>query len=354
MKRVFILGCERSGSTWLSNIFDSHPHVEFFMEPFADYTAIFPGIPGRNIYLSHPDEKQINAVKTGYRHLFSLKYPLFYKRGRPLYFKRVDRFFIHWLQKLLRVLKTRLPLRIQRYNLLDLHISQIPVLQQTRKNKNPSSTVEVTKELRLNFKIGFISRVFPGALYFIVLRSPGAQISSIERLFQKGSLGELRQSLQTFFEDIINISRFAKYRKLIDYIDCSGSGHMDIKLIVWWLINYDVLLEDLEHHGCKFQMVCHEEISETPYEVVSQIFDFMGLDVVREVQTYLEKSTSASHHQVRSNLDTLRDSANFYKQAIKAVNPVLNQKIRETLQYFHHSGNINSHLVKYLEKLDIL
>jgi hypothetical protein len=354
MKPVFILGCERSGSTWLSNIFDFHPDVEFFMEPFADYTAIFPGIPGRNIHLSNPDQKQINAVKTGYQHLFSLKYPLFYKPGRSLYFKKADRFFIHWLQKLLRVLKTRLPLRIQRYNLLDLHISQIPVHWQTRKNKNPSSTVAVTKELRLNFKIGLISRVFPGTLYFVVLRSPGAQISSIKRLFQKGSLSELHQALQTFFKDIINISRFDKYRKVINYTGCPGSGDMDVKLILWWLINYDVLLEDLEHHGCKFQLVCHEEISESPYEVVSQIFDFVGLKVVEEVQAYLEMSTNAHHHQVRSNLDTLRDSANFYKQAIKAVDPVLSQKTRETFQYFYHSETINSHLVKYLEKLDML
>ena len=39
MRPVFILGCERSGSTWLGNIFDAHADVEFWMEPFADYAG---------------------------------------------------------------------------------------------------------------------------------------------------------------------------------------------------------------------------------------------------------------------------------------------------------------------------
>jgi hypothetical protein len=41
--KIFILGCG-GGSTWVSNILDAHPSVDFYMEPFADYAGIF-GFP---------------------------------------------------------------------------------------------------------------------------------------------------------------------------------------------------------------------------------------------------------------------------------------------------------------------
>lgn len=57
---VLILGCERSGSTWLANIFDSHPRVNLFMEPFAQYAGLFPGFPDRNVYLEAGNAKLIS------------------------------------------------------------------------------------------------------------------------------------------------------------------------------------------------------------------------------------------------------------------------------------------------------
>ncbi|UCH98477.1 MAG: sulfotransferase [Candidatus Aminicenantes bacterium] len=346
MKQVFILGCERSGTTWLANIFDAHPDVELLMEPFADFIFIFPGLPTRNIYLSHPQDRHIQSVKKGYQRLPRLKYPFFYKSGRPLYLKKWDGFLFSQCKRVLRKFHLEMPLKLLRYYLLHLNTLTIPISQQSGKNRHPGA--QVTKELRLNFKIGLISRVFSDALYLIILRHPGAQISSIRRLFRKDSLSELNQSLQTFFKDIAGMSRFEKYGQLIDRFDGPGCGDEDIQLILWWLINYEVLLEDLDHHGCKFQLVFHEEISEKPPDAVCRVFDFVGLEVVDQVQTYLERSSNTQLHTIESNVDTNRDSANYYKQAINAVDPVLNDKIQQVIGY--HGELLAPGLRNYLEK----
>jgi len=197
----------------------------------------------------------------------------------------------------------------------------------------------------LNFKTGLISGVFPGAGFLVCIRHPGAQIASVMRLFSGGSLGELNKSLLTFINDIENHPRFEAYGDLIRRFDWQNDP--GVKLALWWLLNYNVLLEDLERFQCAFRLVYHEEISENPYRVVREIFDFCGLDFVEEVQAYLDLSSKSSDN-IRSNVDTRRDSANYYKQMIGAVDPRLNDKIREIVQYYENG--LEPHLRQYLKK----
>ena len=73
MSNVFLLGCERSGSTWLANIFDAHPDVELWMEPFADYAELFPAVPDRNAWLGQATPALEVAIRQGYARLPGLK-----------------------------------------------------------------------------------------------------------------------------------------------------------------------------------------------------------------------------------------------------------------------------------------
>ena len=111
---IFILGSERSGSTWLANIFDAHPGVEFYMEPFADYAGIFPEVPGRNIYIDEVDHGMKQKVRAGYNQLHQLKYPMSYKRNRALCFKRLDRYLFNTIFFLSRFRHRKMPLNIFR------------------------------------------------------------------------------------------------------------------------------------------------------------------------------------------------------------------------------------------------
>ena len=87
---AFILGCERSGSTWLSNVLDAHPDIEFFMEPFADYADLFPGFAGRNLYIEHQSDAMADVLSDGYENLLRNKYFLFYRREKSLHWKKAD------------------------------------------------------------------------------------------------------------------------------------------------------------------------------------------------------------------------------------------------------------------------
>ncbi|MGE5342895.1 MAG: sulfotransferase [Candidatus Omnitrophota bacterium] len=348
-KHVFILGCERSGSTWLANILDAHPGVELFMEPFADYAVIFPDIPPRNVSVCDPNETQINGVQTGYEKLLRLKYPLGYRFGRSLNWKRLDAWIIQWVKRIDGRLHRPLPLAVQRYDLLNLHTSKIPVQFQVKKWKKPQ--LEATKDLRLCFKTGLIAHAFANPLFLIAIRHPGAQIGSIQTLFSKNSLGELRRSLETFIDDIRNQPRFDTYTALMDRF--ADANDPDILLILWWLIHYEMLFRDLKDQRLTFLPVFHEDISETPAHVASAIFDFIGLDLTPEVHTYLERSSSAERSRpVQSNVDTFRNSSHYYKERIGAVDPELNRKIREITGFHFHSGRMEPPVHAYLERFD--
>ncbi len=110
---VFILGCERSGSTWLSNIIDANPDVEFFMEPFATQIDIFPGFPERNFYLENCRDNLLEFLKGEYEKLPQMKY-LFYKRGNHFYIRILDSLAVLFYAAIVNALRCRVPRRLNR------------------------------------------------------------------------------------------------------------------------------------------------------------------------------------------------------------------------------------------------
>lgn len=344
IQHVFILGCERSGSTWIANIFDAHPQVEFFMEPFADFAGLFPGFPERNLYLSHGSAGLVNLVKEGHKALHRAKYPLFYKPNKPLYLKWLDRYLINHYQTCARLLRVRVSSKIKQYRLLNLNTFQIPFGEQSRKKKNQS--VEVIKELRLNFKVNLLAKAFPDAKYFIAIRHPGAQVSSVKRLFRQGHLGELSRSLPSFVDCVKDHKRFRSYWDTID--ELNWENDLEIKLILWWLINYQVLIEDVQLNKLDYQIVGHEEISEKPCEVARRFLEFCGLSLDKSVKQYLHHSSQTKTKNF-SPVDTNRDSGQYYKEMIASVDSTTNKKIQKIVSCLSKSTSLEPHLLNYLK-----
>ncbi len=320
---TFILGCERSGSTWLSNIIDAHPEVEFFMEPFADYARIFPGFENRNIYLSGSNKRLINLLHDGYNKLFRMKYPLAYKGSNNLYLSAIDRTIIKGYLFFCKAIRMRPIMMVERYSLLNLNTSTIPVSQ--KPTKLDIRKLVVTKELRLNFKLGLINKAFENAKYIIIVRHPGAEVSSIMRLFKNGNLGELRQSLYSFLDIIYETDRFNKYHKFKSVID-SNSDIVDI-LLLWWLINYEVLIADCKRFELKYRIVYHEKLSKAPIKEVKDLLSFLGINFTASISDYINKTTKSKNHKAKSAVDVVRDSANDYQAAIEEVSPLITSKI---------------------------
>jgi hypothetical protein len=294
-----------------------------WMEPFADYAGLFPGFPGRFLYVDAPSRELCGIMSEHYNKLEGFKYPLFYKSGKSLLWCWADRFVLRCHRFIARLFRMRESARFQRYVLLNLNQSEIPALRLTRKVNNPA--YEITKEFRLNFKASFLARLFPEAKYLILIRHPAAQLSSILSLMKRGSLMELRQHLKSFPEHILATGRFEKYRGILkEAVDLGG---LDDLLIVWWIVNNEVLIEDIKASGLQFQIICHEQLSENPVSEFRKLFGFVDLNFSDEVGRYLNRSSNTSN-QTGSALDTTRNSRDHYKQTIQRSDAALQEKIR--------------------------
>ncbi len=256
-----------------------------------------------------------------------MKYSLIYKGIKNKYFSVIDRGFIKTYLSFCKLTRMRPLMIIERYLLLNLNTSTIPVSDKSAKTDNRN--IFVTKELRLNFKLGLLNKSFENAKYLIIVRHPGAEISSIMRLFQNGNLGELRRSLYYFLDVIYNTKRFKKYHALKGIID-PNSNTIDI-LVLWWLINYEVLIDDCKRFNVNYKIIYHEKISKAPREEVKELLSFCGINYTNSINNYIDKTTKSKNHKVRSAVDVVRDSANDCQEAIKNVNPLITSKLKYLL-----------------------
>jgi hypothetical protein len=324
LRRVFLLGTERSGSTWVTNIFDAHPGVEVLMEPFADYAGLFPGFPGRNVCVPGPDATLSRILREGYARLPSCKYPLLYRPGRPAALMAIDQAAAFMTARLAARTRRSRPAWIVRHELLNLHQSAVGVAHRPRKESKPR--VQVTKELRLNLKAPLLEYAFPGSAFVVTLRHPGAQIASVRRLMQTGRLAELRRSLDGFVDAVLTQERLRPYRSLVN-----RARGMDENLAAWWVIHNDVLLSDLDALGARVMLVEHARLAQEPVAVTAEMLAHAGLTMTPEVEAYLRHSTTG--HGSSSPLDTQRHSAEHARRTVADVSPEIRGALERVAQW---------------------
>ncbi len=336
-KNIFILGCERSGSTWLSNIFDAHSKVEYFMEPFADYIDIFPGFPDRNFYYPPiPNEEVEQFVLEKMTLLPKYKYYLFYAPSKKLYLQKIDFFLYGAARKLSTTLKQPLNINLLRFSVLNLNRIQGAI----EPIKKSNLTHKLYKELRLNFKINLLARCYSDATYIVTIRNPYAQIQSIIELFGRGSLGELKKYLRTFGLQNYNNPRFERFRPILAQYH---QFELSVKLLLWWIINYETLIEDLRANSLDHMIVYHEELSDDPAKRVSYLMDRCSLKLSDEVSRYILESSQKSGS--KNPVDTHRMSSSYYKERIAALDPKFIDQLKS---YFEKYSTLTELRERYL------
>ena len=191
---VFLLGLERSGSTWLSTILDSSPHTRSYIEPFALANQLFPEFPDRTSYLASSVPHLQQIIEKGFRSLPVHKYPLFHSPKE----RRLGR----WITAALLDLQTlagswmgrKRSLAAIRFRELQYHALENHLCFE----KHLPAELVFIKELRLSFKIAILHDLWPDARYIIIIRNPLSQVASMLRLISEGSLIELRCALGSF------------------------------------------------------------------------------------------------------------------------------------------------------------
>lgn len=303
---VFILGTQRSGTTWLANILDSSPETLLFVEPFAPAYDIFPEFPEASFFFEHSSDYL--------DHLLKVEMPVRLLRYKSLIFKKsmtsakwfwIERWLIRMAAKKPQLLPIRVQNRIRKFELLNLNRTDdnYPLYP---KDRHPS--VWAIKELRLAGKIPVLQTAFPGAHFILIMRHPCATVHSILNWFDKGRLGELRQDLETYLLKIEGqtISKF--YKKLIAACRTATLAH---KLGLYWRISYETILRQLEHYP-RVKLIVYEQLALHPHETIEETFKHIGLPFSDSSKNYLTYSTTRISNSA-SPINTVRNSATYYK-----------------------------------------
>jgi hypothetical protein len=344
MSDVFVLGCERSGSTWLLNILDSSPETECWMEPCAPYAQFFDGLPGR--FERAIDEERVEqSLRAGFRRLNEAKYPLMAHRGGWRGWEDVDRAVMNGWSRLTRAVASAKSLAADRWRLLHLHEREVARDIRVRKS---SLAVTATKELRLNLHARCVARAFPKARFVVTIREPAKQIGSVIRQLRRGALGELRQSLPTFMHLLHAEARCVGWADAAR--ELRAADDLPALLSLWWLVNYDALLGALDEAGRDVLVVEHERIAVQPGSGARELLAFAGVAMSESTERFLRWSTSGDD---RESSVGMRRSAQWFAARARVDEPsALASRVAEVIGAVRARVKLAGRLAEYLSGLE--
>jgi hypothetical protein len=328
---TFLLGLQRSGSTWLTNIFDAHEQAWVFMEPFAPDYGIFPEFPETNFFLeeSSPALRALLREQMPERLLHFKQ--LFGSRAlRSARWFRAERSLVRLMLARSRLLPELVQSRVRKTELLNLNRMDphAPVV-----DKDAPPRTWIIKELRLAGKIRLLRDAFPDARFVVLLRHPCANVHAIAAWFARGRLKELRRDLNSFVATLSAQRLGERYQKQLEACRLGDETH---RLALYWRVHNEALVEELAQHAAAL-VLTYEELASSPQSTAARILEFCGLPPSDSVLRYVTASSTTSAADT-GRITTLRDSATHYRAWQEKVAPAL-RKATETLT--HDSALLN-------------
>ncbi len=302
---LFLLGCQRSGTTWLANMLDASPYSRVFMEPFSAPYGIFPEFPDASSFVESSSPELEHLLRTEMPTRLS-RYKTFLLRKSlvdPLWF-RLDRALARATGHLGRIGLRGLRQRARRFELLNLNRmnGEAPLFP-----KAAVPSLWCIKELRLAGKIPLLLTAFPDARFVVIVRHPCATVHSILTWFDRGRLTELRKDMETYLEKL-ELQPISK--RHAELLARCREGNLAHRLALYWRVSYETMLRHLENHP-SFRCVVHEELASRPREVARELWHHVGLEWTRSVDDYLEYS-SGRDVDTSDPLVTVRKSATYF------------------------------------------
>ncbi len=253
---IFILGIERSATTWVSNLIDAHPAARVYVEPVSAFTSHFNHWPNR---FEEIDDLEAKAA--------------YFKKEFEIIKQRKNWLLTRFLQSQ-RAWKADLGLAkfLIRKKLATDAVNDFYEINFHRKNlfegkKQKKAKIEAVKELRLNFNAAIIPYIDANARVIVVLREAAANIQSILKHINRDGLAELKQLLLEHYGEVNEVSVF-KY----------------------WRDSYNRLLYQLERDGTPHLTVFHNDLISDSEATVKAVCDFIGLNNSAPVMEYFHQS----------------------------------------------------------------
>ena len=317
----FILGCERSGSTWLLNMLDHSPQVLTYLEPFADYINHIKSFPPRYLY-AEKSFKPDPLFESLFDDLYKEKYSFLYKPGGSLFSYSLDR-----------ILSSKVNLKgIGRADFRELLKADAPL---RRKRRRSQIQVSVIKELRLNFKLELIAEVFPKSKIVVAIRDPLLQIQSISNWIGKGRLVEFARNLDYF---IHYLSRQESLKPFCKGFDMMETLSFYDKLSIYWIVNYEVLIRDVKNSKLDYIVLKNEDIILNGRTKLEEMLDFLSIDDCVEVKKYFMRSSNSSDLDVSNPLNTNRNALDSLNSSKGRIDPQL-RNVFDKWSYLRNQTN---------------
>lgn len=281
---LFILGIERSATTWVANLMEAHPATRVYVEPLSIYTSRFKQWPDRFQEITDPEEKA-RYFKSEFAILKQHKEWLLTKWSQSRYAWQFDLWFSNLLVRKKIATETAID-----FSEINFHRKAQQCVE-----KYDEIELEIIKELRLNFNAHIIADIDANAKILVVIRNLFANIRSILKHINQGSLVELKSLLEEFYGDV-NEDTVYKY----------------------WKDSYNHLLEKLDQTGVEYLILQHSELIKNHEQGVKKMCDIAGLSDSAPILNYL----FASNRKGAGIHDTNRDHAELLKGNKRAKDEV--------------------------------
>ncbi len=302
---LFVLGIQRSGTTWVANMFDASPDTLLFMEPFAPAYGLFPEMPDQGFFLqSAPAQTQVQLAEHLHERLYRRKYLFLASSLTDPNLFRIERALVRFVTVLARYMPSHLQRRGAQFTLLNLNRFE---RSYPLNPKSEDPRYWIVKELRVAGQMRLLQATFARARYLAIIRSPHATVHSMLRWFSRGRLGELRQELSTFLEKLEAQNIGNDYKKLIVTAKAGSISH---RAALYWRVCYETMVRELENNP-RFRLVPYEAIADQATTTMSELYDWAEIPWSDAVRRYIGYSTDTDTERPTVT-NTIRKSASHY------------------------------------------
>lgn len=289
---VFILGVERSATTWISNILEAHPDTTVYMEPLSSAVSGFKNWPGRFRRIQNLD-----LYAQYFQHEFQR-----IKHRRRFLFTRLFDTSSAWRAD------SKLSAFIQRYlevrpaaDFQELNFHRINDAFDFPPSDGP---IDVIKEVRMNYQSEIINRINSNAKVLVPMREYGPVVDSIKRNLERGNLVDFRKSLESY-----------------------NNGKITSKTIFeYWYNSYNTLVSTLDSSGVNYKAITHKNMLEGEC-CIKEVIKWMGIGWNNNIKKYIiesseegkGKQTTRRNHQklirrIRKKKYEFDEKHNFVKE----------------------------------------
>jgi sulfotransferase family protein len=285
---IFLLGSPRSGTSWLGNIFDSHPDTLYRHEPDTISRGDYPVISDK-VFLAEATQ-----------HLSTLPHVRNIKAAgsRPV-FRKAYLSYRQWLVRksiiyAAKGLGAYVPAAAQIHvpDFVDVDECQVTI-----------------KSVSLLGRVKSISKVFPDARFVLIVRHPCGHIDSILR---GRSQGFLPSEIPLGFTDLDLARHYG-----IDRADLeSAAPH--IRAAWRWAILNENAMRELPN----LEIVVYEELCQDALKVTTSLFEKVGLSISTQTEAFILQSTASDGTYFQTFRDPMK-AANRWKSQFEQIDEVI-------------------------------